>query len=669
MQIEQTAIFDRAALDAMVAYIQQRLVKTVSLTGEDNFLALAETSERFNDTRWFWTDDNAKAIELLCEPSIFDADPSYTNAAIDFVMRMSEGAVIQRRCGPPELRVLSTDPHAFRVETAFFIIEGDLSKGIVRHALRFNDGRTVTAAQHTGNIISFRYRGRGFSLDVENAITGFTVDVHERSVVLSHISTVVMPASWLRRQPQTVAGTLRYTYTVNADRPSVALQVNFDLAPGIALDDIVITTACDQLTIVPGVDYRSLTVRTGETDRAIRHVPDERTSVHEGPANYSGIVQEGASPGFSYGIHVLLCDGARLNNILARGQTKGRLHWILYRYGMGSLPKGGSTSLAEERMLTGGGYYDALSHYQTVMRDAAGGGSNDPSMTYDIGAELNAVAVHILFARCGCYAHPPASARLATLQAWYDRHLQRYFDFIRPGSEDDLTRIFTRGIGFVALSLDCMLRATGEARYRTQLDLAVGLIMRMRRRLPFGRDQHEATFGDTWAGHTPFLDNDTACILALARAARHGDPDGTIATAISEAILGIKLYSGVVYLNPDHSEACDSLAVVNPPGPGEHADTGFWNFKLGVTLRALRAVERAAACGALRLSAADLVRVTVRRDLCIRFLSESMRKHGDLMEVLTSRIAGETNSETQPWVALGLVPIVDEQIETLGMGQ
>jgi hypothetical protein len=36
-----------------------------------------------------------------------------------------------------------------------------------------------------------------------------------------------------------------------------------------------------------------------------------------------------------------------------------------------------------------------------------------------------------------------------------------------------------------------------------------------------------------------------------------------------------------------------------------------------------------------------------------------------MLEVLTSRMSGETNSETQPWVALGLVPVVDEQIVAL----
>jgi hypothetical protein len=35
------------------------------------------------------------------------------------------------------------------------------------------------------------------------------------------------------------------------------------------------------------------------------------------------------------------------------------------------------------------------------------------------------------------------------------------------------------------------------------------------------------------------------------------------------------------------------------------------------------------------------------------------------MEVLTSRIAGETNSETQPWVALGLDTTIDDLIVTL----
>ena len=145
-----------------------------------------------------------------------------------------------------------------------------------------------------------------------------------------------------------------------------------------------------------------------------------------------------------------------------------------------------------------------------------------------------------------------------------------------------------------------MLRATGEARYREKLDLAVSLILRMGRRLPCGRDEWDMTFGDVWASHVPFLDNHASCVLALARAAWHGDPDGRLSAAVNEGILGIKLHTAVVDLGNGHTIAADSLATLNT-GPHPHADTGFWNFKLGVTLRALHAAEHAADAGKLQM--------------------------------------------------------------------
>ena len=660
-------------LPAMVAFIKRRLVKTAEIDGQ-HFPALAETAERFNDTSWFWTDDNAKAAELLAEPGIYNADPSYADAALDFVLRMSEGAVIGRRCAPPELRVLSTDPHAFRVETSFFILEGDLSLGVVRQSLRFNDGRTVIAAQHTGNSVGLRWGSglakREATLDVEDAILDFGVEAGPDRVELWHRSRITLPAQrWLRRAAKPL-GHLRYGYTVSRDLPTVTLRVEIQLDPGVALGACTLTTALDQLGSVPPLLYRSMGIRAGGVDKLLPRMTEQRTTVQSGPAEYVVVAQEGESPGFSYGIHSYLRDGARLSQVLARCKKPGVLHWVIHRYRLGAVPAGGIAAITEERMLTGGGYYDALAHYEAVMRDGAGRGTNDPSMTYDIGAELNAVAAHILFARAGRYAQPPAEARLQQLQAWYDRHVQRYFNFIRPGEPDDLSRVFTRGIAFVALSLDCMVRATGEARYRAQLDLACSIILRTQKRLPCGRDEHDGTFVDVWAGRVPFLDNHASCVLALARAAWHGDPGGTLSQAVREGILGIKLYSGVVDLGAGHTVAADSVATLNMvgdrPGGHDHADTGFWNFKLGMVLRALRAAAHAADAGKLDLDAAARRRLATRRDLCLELLSQSMRWHRDdgaeMLEVLTSRISGETNSETQPWIALGLAPVVDEAI-------
>ena len=659
----------RSTLPAMRAFIVNRLAKMAEM-GDQRFIALSETAERFNETSWFWTDDNAKAAELLSLPTFYDLDPVHADAAIDFVLRMSAGAVIQRRCGPPEMRVLSTDPKAFRVETAFFIVEGDLSQGLVRQSLRFNDGRTVTAAQHTGNMLHFRHGGRKRVMDVEGAIDDWGVDVAPDRFTAWHSSTVAVPRPfWQRRTPAVPLGRLRYSYTVETDSPVVELRVELALNPGVALGGVLMSTALDQLSRIPGVEYRGVSIRAGGVDTAHERVPDGSVNLHRGPASYVGVSQVGGSPGFSYGIHVLP-DSERLEEITASGQKSGLLHWVVQKYRVGDVPAGGTVALVERRMLTGGGYYDALEHYETVLRGGVGGGY-DPSMTYDIGAELNAVAVNILFARRGLYAAPPSPERLTALQAWYDRHLQRYFDFVRPNDPDDLARLFTRGIAFVVLSLDCMLRATGEERYRRQLQLAVSLILRMGRRLQCGRDEHDVTFGDVWAGHTPFLDNHAACVLALARAAWHGDPDGSLSRAVNEAILGIKLHTAVVDLGGGHTIAADSLATLNP-GPNPHADSGFWNFKLGIVLRALHAASRAADAGKLQMDALARKRLELRRDLCVGVLETSMRWHTapdgqEMMEVLTSRIAGETNSETQPWVALGLTPAVDELVEALAV--
>ena len=397
-------------------------------------------------------------------------------------------------------------------------------------------------------------------------------------------------------------------------------------------------------------------------------VTDKRQVLHGGLADYVGVSQVGASPGFSYGIHILVQQPDLLRDVIADGQKAGMLHWLGLLYTVGTVPAGGRVAVTEERMLTGGGYYDALEHYETVLRQG-GGGAYDPSMTYDIGAELNAVAVQIVLANHGCYARPPAPERLAQLKTWYDRHLERYFGFIRPGSADDLSRVFTRGIGYVVLSLDCMYRATGDASYRERMDVAVQLILRMGRRLPCGRDEHDLTFGDVWASHVPFLDNHAACLLGLVRAAYHGDPDGVLALAISEAVLGIKLHTAVVTLNPKHTIVADSLATIDC-GADRHADTGFWNFKLGVVLRAMWAIRRAISSNVLPLNSQTCCRVAIRRDLCIELLATSIRLEAGLgseviTQVLTSRIAGETNSETQPWVALGLDTSLDELIATL----
>ena len=660
----------------MVGYIRAHLVKTVSLAPGETITALSETAVRFNDSSWFWTDDNAKAAELLCEPGLYDQEPTAANAAIDFVVRMSEGDSINRRCGVPELRIVSADPADFRIETAFIIIEGDLTRGIVRHALRFNDNRTVTAAQHAPAPLSFRQGWRPHRFDPASAITAWDITTTADTATLSH--TTALHRATLNRtlragDPAVPLGDLRYTYTVSAFSAAIALTVRLIPSPGTVLDNVVLGTALERLEQTRDIRYQTLATRRQGADRFVRNVHGRNATVHQDAADYAVVFQEAASPGFSYAIHSLLPDGDKLLRITAREHKHGRLHRVRHAYRLGRVDAAGAT-ITEHRMVTGGGYYDALGPYAALLgagNDTLGGSQStaDPSMSYDIGAELNAIAVHILFARRGRYAVAPDRARLDFLTAWYDRHVQRYFDFVRPGSADELSRVFTRGLAFVVLSLDCMLRATNNPRYRALLATGVRLILGTRRR-HLGEAHPNTTFGDPWSEHHPFLDNHAACILALARAAWHGDPGNAIVGTVHEAIRAIRLHTGTIDVGGGHLVAYDGLAVMSalsrdPSDRRLHVDAGFWNYKLGVTLRALNATLAAADAGILAITPEQRLQTTLRIDLARTQLVGSFRHHGPQLEILTSRLAGETNSETQPWVALGLNPILDEQIVAL----
>ncbi len=656
---------DKYTLDCLVAFIAQNLAKQASIGQRQATIAIAETAKRFNNSSWFWTDDNAKTAELLCFPPVWKRHPVLAKNAIDFVLQMSRGAIIQRRCGVPELQVVADDPRAFHVRNAFVALEGDLSRGVLRHSTRFNDGRSVDVMQHTGNYVGFTVDGRRHVADIEDGISGFAMRREDGRVVLSHSTGLLAKTGVLGRQRRSV-GTITYEYTLFADRSALELCVTLTPEPGVALRDVVVTTAVDQAG--KSVEFRSLCVGADSAYVTSDRLGRDARTAHVGRANYLGLIQPGSSPGFSYALHCLLTSGDRLQSVVTTCPAEDRVHWMVMRYALGAV-EGGPVVVKETRLLTAGGYYDEPGHYRDLMASAADGGI-DPSMTYDIGAELNAVAVHYLFGVTGQYAaQVPSPSRLAELRHWYDRHLERYFGFIRPGDENVGGRIFIRGLAFALLSLDCMLRATGDRRYKARMDQGLALLLGLFDRLQVGDGIWEGAFIDSWTGRMPFLDVHASGLLALARCALHGDPGGRYAQAMAEATRAVRLTTATVTPGPGSSVYCDTLAVRGRVADGEvpQEDTGYWNFKLGVLLRALRSVQRAHAVGAVALHGATIQRIELLVQLATRFIRQSMREHPGTLEVLTSQRSGETNSETQPWVALGLVPSLDEAIGAIAV--
>ena len=80
----------------------------------------------------------------------------------------------------------------------------------------------------------------------------------------------------------------------------------------------------------------------------------------------------------------------------------------------------------------------------------------------------------------------------------------------------------------------------------------------------------------------------------------------------------------------------------------------YWNYKSGLCLRFLNFVKSAGHDGLRLIWAKHEERVSTLEMLIQLRLKKSLRYHEEGIEILTSVLSSETNSETQPWAALGL---------------
>ena len=135
-------------------FIEARLLQPVTVQGAA-MQAIAETAQPFNDSHWYWTDD--KPRPWSSSPCRRCGTPSPRSPTVlDFVLAMSPGEAIWRRLAAPQLQARRLDPKDSLVVTPFHSFEGDLSRGLLRQSVRFNDGRERVAAVHTGHLVEFR---------------------------------------------------------------------------------------------------------------------------------------------------------------------------------------------------------------------------------------------------------------------------------------------------------------------------------------------------------------------------------------------------------------------------------------------------------------------------------------------------------------------------------
>jgi hypothetical protein len=80
----------------------------------------------------------------------------------------------------------------------------------------------------------------------------------------------------------------------------------------------------------------------------------------------------------------------------------------------------------------------------------------------------------------------------------------------------------------------------------------------------------------------------------------------------------------------------------------------FWNYKAGLTLRSLSALRSSPHPALQSIAARHAERIAQFESILRRQIASSISQPEDGLEIRTAVCSGETNSETQPWVMLGL---------------
>ena len=150
-----------------------------------------------------------------------------------------------------------------------------------------------------------------------------------------------------------------------------------------------------------------------------------------------------------------------------------------------------------------------------------------------------------------------------------------------------------------------------------------------------------------------YVDCHSAALLALTRAAQLVD-DPRLAAAIDRGLASYCLETCRVEAGQSFKVDTIATSMVDAHGTRRTADA-YWNFKVGITLRFFQALRQAHRPELRQIAARHRERMALLEMIMRDQLRRSTTEHQDGTEIRCSVHASETNSETQPWVMLGLL--------------
>jgi hypothetical protein len=635
---------------AAAEFLVRHMYRPIDLGSGESFFAIAETALPIEGDSWFWTDDNAKVLEFLSRPELWHRFPRQTAEILRFVRAMCRGPLIFRRVSPPRLEPGEKQGAISSYRHSLMNIKYDLMRGAIFVGLRFHDERNSDHLLLTGNRVEFTYRRRRFILSVEAAISDINAKQDRHTLMLRHSSDLHFKTRWKELR----LGRITYAYTIDARSMLIDVEVTLEIESSVGATDVVLTIGHDQPD--------QMRYRTIVTDIAPAAKPLFRAGIlgrrqHNVAGASYYLIRQSHISGDCLAIHSMSRDPGRLSGIETVVRRLGWLGGTVARYSFPGSQCGARLVVGERKLLTGGGFYDRMADYAALMRGAGAPASTqqavwDLSTSYDYGSEINAFAKCFAVCKAGNSTTEPAT-NSDELRSLFDIYLDYYFKLFIDSHQLNKNSIFSRDLSFVILGVVTMYRVTNTADYLQRLARLCDVLLEFEVR--FHNVAGTPASGFLMRMNSPraaYVDCQSAALLALTQAVRYLD-DPRLVAAIERGLANYFVETGTVTCGrPDEIDMV-STSMVGRRGKSR-TENAFWNFKAGMTLRFLAALRKSPNPSLRSIVARHRERMELFETVLRWQIERSITEREESIEIRTAISAGETNSETQPWVMLGI---------------
>jgi hypothetical protein len=528
-------------------------------------------------------------------------------------------------------------------------VKYDLSRGEVIAGLRFHDERSSDNLFLTGNYVEFTYHRRRFRLDVEPAISDVDAKQDAQTLRLRHSGDLYFAS----RRNRLRLGRITYTYTIDARSMLIDVEVTLEIDPGVPATDVVLTIGHDQLG---RMRYRTIATNIALAPKPLFRagIPGRRQLNAAGASYY--LIRQTNISGDCFAIHSMSHDPARFTGIETVVQRWGRLRSAVARYSFPGSQCGARLVVGERKLLTGGGFYDRIADYAALMRSEAstvltGQSVRDLSTSYDYGSKINAFAK--CFAVCKAGEVTTGAPDIDELRSLFDLYLAYYYDLFVNIHDTQRNSIFSRDLSFVILGVVTMYRATNAADYLRRLTRLCDVLLEFEvRSYDIAGDPASGFLMRMTSPRVAYVDCHSAALLALTQASRYLD-DPRLVAAIERGLTSYFVETCTDAAGGPYEIDTVSTSMVDRLGT-RRTENASWNFKAGMTLRFFAALRRSSHPSLRSIAARHGERMDLFEIVLRRQLERSITEAEESIEIRTAVSAGETNSETQPWVMLGL---------------